>query len=421
VHRLKSKYRREPSASQASSLTWQTLVHELRSRILAGKFGVEGRLPTIDELEIGKEGLKAARHASRIAFRVLIEQGLIETRGRAGTFVRTVKENQRPRLIGWICDSLSFQFGAGVGEGIIRFLDDQNRESQADSGSPHPPRYRMVTALCNNARDESRLLREMVQEVNGLIIFPAHGEPREPVELDAFREYARKEIPLVQVGRWIAADDLSTPVVLYAEDSVGEKLATFVLEHLAQWNVRTQESVPIFILTERGNRDHMQRADAFARVMAGHFKERWRDEINEHATRYVRERVGTELTNRLLRNNAIPVGRSTAVIACTSDRIAIGVLDTLRKHEIRVPEDVVVIGVDNEPFGAFSRPSLTSLELDARALGARAAKTVLQMIDGGVPPSQWIVLSTAVKSIAARESAPASETMPTGSVFEAST
>lgn len=66
-------------------------------------------------------------------------------------------------------------------------------------------------------------------------------------------------------------------------------------------------------------------------------------------------------------------------IACGSDQIARGVLDTLRDLGRRVPEDVAVIGYDNwEVLTTNSRPELTSIDANLQQLGREAARSLFQ-------------------------------------------
>jgi LacI family transcriptional regulator len=66
-------------------------------------------------------------------------------------------------------------------------------------------------------------------------------------------------------------------------------------------------------------------------------------------------------------------------IACGSDQIARGVLDTLRDLGRRVPEDVAVIGYDNwEVLTTNARPELTSIDANLQQLGRESARALFQ-------------------------------------------
>lgn len=69
------------------------------------------------------------------------------------------------------------------------------------------------------------------------------------------------------------------------------------------------------------------------------------------------------------------------VILVASDDIALGVLKGLRDLEIKVPEDIQVIGFDDIAFAKHFTPSLTTVAQDRKALGETAAKLLIQLME----------------------------------------
>ena len=65
-----------------------------------------------------------------------------------------------------------------------------------------------------------------------------------------------------------------------------------------------------------------------------------------------------------------------------NDITAIGVLRGLQRAGRRVPEDVAVIGVDDIPYAALVRPSLSTLRVDIAEIGRRAMTALLDLRDG---------------------------------------
>ncbi|TGA84978.1 LacI family DNA-binding transcriptional regulator, partial [Streptomyces palmae] len=66
----------------------------------------------------------------------------------------------------------------------------------------------------------------------------------------------------------------------------------------------------------------------------------------------------------------------TAVVAA-NDTIALGVCAALRDQGRRIPEDVSVAGFDDLPFSVDAMPSLTTVRLPLRSVGARAGRLAL--------------------------------------------
>lgn len=67
---------------------------------------------------------------------------------------------------------------------------------------------------------------------------------------------------------------------------------------------------------------------------------------------------------------------------CGNDQIARAAVDGLRERGVRVPEDVSVIGFDNwEIVAAQTRPPLTTVDMNLKALGREAGLTVLALAE----------------------------------------
>lgn len=67
-------------------------------------------------------------------------------------------------------------------------------------------------------------------------------------------------------------------------------------------------------------------------------------------------------------------------ILCQNDAFASGVLRALREANIRVPEDVSVIGYDGTEECEHTTPRLTSVEVPLQKIGAMAAERLLRQI-----------------------------------------
>ena len=67
-------------------------------------------------------------------------------------------------------------------------------------------------------------------------------------------------------------------------------------------------------------------------------------------------------------------------------------MDILQDQGIRVPEDISVIGFDDNLFGKLHRPALTTIHQDAEYRGRTAALTLIDLIKGIQPKSMQIVM-----------------------------
>jgi len=76
----------------------------------------------------------------------------------------------------------------------------------------------------------------------------------------------------------------------------------------------------------------------------------------------------------------LEVGAGTAAFA-SNDQMAIGLLAALRERDLRVPEDISVVGFDDIPEAAYMFPPLTTIRQDFAALGGLMMQKVLVAVE----------------------------------------
>jgi DNA-binding LacI/PurR family transcriptional regulator len=79
-------------------------------------------------------------------------------------------------------------------------------------------------------------------------------------------------------------------------------------------------------------------------------------------------------------------------LVCYDDKLALALLDSLRKLKVRVPEDIGIVGFDGIPFAAISNPRLTTVATPAGEMGRLAAASLIRAIQVGARP-EAILLS----------------------------
>jgi LacI family transcriptional regulator len=73
--------------------------------------------------------------------------------------------------------------------------------------------------------------------------------------------------------------------------------------------------------------------------------------------------------------------RPTAVI-CANDLVALGVLQVMLRHRVRVPDDMAIVGFDDIEFAAAAAIPLTSVRLPRRLMGRTATDLLLEEAAG---------------------------------------
>jgi len=73
--------------------------------------------------------------------------------------------------------------------------------------------------------------------------------------------------------------------------------------------------------------------------------------------------------------------RPTAIFA-SSDYVALGVLNAADRAELKIPENLSLIGFDDMPLAELLQPPLTTVRQSAQDLGAEGTKVLLNLIAG---------------------------------------
>jgi DNA-binding LacI/PurR family transcriptional regulator len=191
--------------------------------------------------------------------------------------------------------------------------------------------------------------------VDGLMMFSLHGADPLPTALLGLG------LPVVCNGR-----PLGSPDVPYVDTANREGAADAVRYLLAQGRRRIatitgSQDMAAGLDRLDGYRDAIREAGAPARVASG---------------RFTRESGVLAMCQLLAEHPDLD-----AVFA-GSDLMADGALRTLRQAGRRVPDDVAVVGFDDNTVAAFAEPPLTTVRQPIRAVGRMLANMVLRLADG---------------------------------------
>jgi LacI family transcriptional regulator len=81
-------------------------------------------------------------------------------------------------------------------------------------------------------------------------------------------------------------------------------------------------------------------------------------------------------------------------IFTTGDRAALQVMETLRLHQIRIPEDISLVGFDDIPQASSVYPRLTTIHHPIYEMGQAAVQILLKQIQNPDLPPQHVQLET---------------------------
>lgn len=75
-----------------------------------------------------------------------------------------------------------------------------------------------------------------------------------------------------------------------------------------------------------------------------------------------------------------------------SDKMAIGALRALREADVRVPEDIAIVGFDDLPVATMGEIELTTVRQPIYRTGVMAVETLLDILNTSMEPARHIVL-----------------------------
>ncbi len=192
----------------------------------------------------------------------------------------------------------------------------------------------------------------------------------------ALTQLYQDQFPLVLHGQLPDTDIPSVDV----DNVQGARIAVEHLLRLGHRRIGMITNAPLAYTASQ------QRLEGYRRSLEG-----WGLPYDENLVRYGNfdEESGLRAMERLLTLNPRP----TAVFVA-SDMVAIGALRALREHNLRVPEEIALVGFDNIAAARFITPALTTVHVPAFGLGWAAAELLIRIIEGDQPAETQVRLET---------------------------
>ena len=218
----------------------------------------------------------------------------------------------------------------------------------------------LCDARGDSIREQHHLNALLKRRVDGIIVVGRQTDPRPSLG---------HSLPVPVVYAYAPSSD-STDVSLTPDNHAGGRMS---IEHLIACGRRN-------IAYISGDQSYVAARDRVTGAL-GALHDAGLELVGEVMYSEWSEHWGRDAAAMLLAQNPEIDG-----IACGSDQIARGAIDTLRDLGRSVPEDVAVIGYDNwEILATNSRPSLTTIDANLQELGRQAARRIFQAIDGEPP------------------------------------
>ena len=81
------------------------------------------------------------------------------------------------------------------------------------------------------------------------------------------------------------------------------------------------------------------------------------------------------------------VKKGVTAIFCMNDNMAAGCYDYLYDHDLKVGQDISVVGYDNKEISEYLRPCLTTNDIGLVKIGKKSAEILLNQIENGIEES----------------------------------
>jgi LacI family gluconate utilization system Gnt-I transcriptional repressor len=177
------------------------------------------------------------------------------------------------------------------------------------------------------------------------------------------RQLASARIPVIET--W---DLTPTPIDMLVGFS-HEKVGRAVAEHLIGTGRRR-----LALILADDQRAHVRR-QGFADVVAARDLELAACEVVPAPSTV---HSGRESLSRILAAHP-----EVDAVFCSSDLLALGVLLEASARGLKVPDALAVVGFCNLSFAADTHPPLTTVEIDGDGIGHKAARLLIDRIEGG--------------------------------------
>jgi LacI family transcriptional regulator len=184
---------------------------------------------------------------------------------------------------------------------------------------------------------------------------------------------------------------LNTPLVLldsnveWPVDSVvsdGFSSESNIVNHLVEYGHR--EIVMLAYDMEDYNID--QRVKGFLAGMQ-------RNDLPGGRARVIRNFISHDDIYKALKSRMEAPKPPTAVVT-VNDTLAIAMMERLAQDGFRIPEQVSIIGFDDDAFSAQASPPLSTIRVDKKKLGEVGAELILTRIEAGDRPISKLALPT---------------------------
>lgn len=356
------------SKKERTKILLSQLMTYFRERILDGRLSVGTRLPTDDELA---DLYQISRDTVRQALALLANEGLIERVQGRGTFVIQPRSNGSPAA-----QPKQKQIGLVLNRTLRTHLTMNLLVGVEQAAKSHGYNVSFTYAEGEQDQQARDIARLQANHVLGMIIW-AMGDTTHDASI---LQLQTDQFPLVLIDRYFPG----LAIDYVGSDNIGGGYRA--TEHLLILGHRHIG----FVFAQE---ETLQTTSVYERWQ-GYCKALQKYEVPYDETLVVPDvrKLQSGAREGLVEFLQRP-DRPSAIFA-VNDFIALDVLQAARAIHLRIPEDLAVVGFDDQEFAAHVHPPLTTIKQQFIDIGLRAGTLLINRIEGIAGPPKHIELPT---------------------------
>jgi GntR family transcriptional regulator of arabinose operon len=336
---------------------YQQLAITIRKQILQGIFRQGDKLPS--EYELVKQ-YQISRSSVRQAIDLLVRDGLVEKHHGKGNFIRKWRDGRDEKgIIGLLLPDERFSLFMDVLNGVEASARDRGYSLIVSyTGSDDKAEIEVIQRLRN-------------QNVAGFVIFPRNFITYDEAIWGLFEG----GFPFVLIDRYFP----ELPSSFVGVDNF--KAAYQAVEYLINRGHRTIGFATSPDPNTSSIRDRFQGYQAALRDYDIEFNQSWLCESSTIYSSPVFTEQGEVKEMGFFRNFFKRKVLPTAIFAI-NDHTAYLVYHAAKSEGIQVPQDLSLVGFDNDDFSRINEVPLTTVHQPFREIGARAASLLIDQLRG---------------------------------------
>jgi LacI family transcriptional regulator, kdg operon repressor len=224
----------------------------------------------------------------------------------------------------------------------------------------HEKGFHIIVCNADDEPEKEKKYIEMLmaKQVDGIIIFPTGGN------LDLYKKMQRIHFPVVFMDRTIDEIDIETVLL------DNHKAAALAVDEFVESGYKNIAFVTTSII--RNISPRVERIEGYKRALERHHLPAPKEYIKTADLEKIPESL----------DELFALEQPPEAILAGNDVVLIEVLKYVKEHNLKIPEDISVIGIDEVAFASFYTPPLTTIAQPAIKMANEAVQLLMKQIKG---------------------------------------